>query len=446
MIPLRTIVRRMSHLAARYTGRGDVHVVDPSVDLRYIFENAGRLRRSLEERRSDVNIAELKEKYEAWWTKYQAYTTATTSGQPKEALAAAKKAMRDEQTGLLAALALPNFVHEVGNQEKPMLKPSKHRDYLTQKGHMRVDKNIGVVHLVGYPVLLQNHLKVQLLEMFQDAILVSPSCFARAAILEGVNVPVKDFVRFTDGSDTFPTTYLAQFLEQKNKWPITVQSAGVSYHAKKDMVDLAYARQRLKHCVLSIAMNDEQMDAFANDCMTKLGALLDEGLMLDVKARKVMGKELRNYETQAIVFEDKGLEKDMVDLAYARQRLKHCVLSIAINDEQMDAFANDCMTKLGALLDEGLMLDVKARKVMGKELRNYETQAIVFEDKGLEISRIGDYISRRLNIVIDNGEFARMTYVETDVDRVLARLIDGLVDGKDVPKSLRDAVRGSDVV
>ncbi|EYC07275.1 hypothetical protein Y032_0071g566 [Ancylostoma ceylanicum] len=387
MIPLRTIVRRMSHLAARYTGRGDVHVVDPSVDLRYIFENAGRLRRSLEERRSDVNTAELKERYEAWWTKYQAYTTATSSEQPKEALAAAKKALRDEQAGLLDALALPNFVHEVGTQEKPMLKPSKHRDYLTQKGHMRVDKNIGVVHLVGYPVLLQNHLKVQLLEMFHDAILVSPSCFARAAILEGVNVPMKDFVRFTDGSDTFPTTYLvghslhslvslfirAQFLEQKNKWPITVQSAGVSYHAKKDVVDLAYARQRLKHCILSIAMNDEQMDAFANDCMTKIGALLDEGLMLDVKARKVMGKELRNYETQAIVFEDKGLE-------VAR------------------------------------------------------------------ISRIGDYISRRLNIVIDNGEFARMTYVETDVDRVLARLIDGLVDGKDVPKSLRDAVRGSDVV
>ncbi|RCN30864.1 hypothetical protein ANCCAN_23363 [Ancylostoma caninum] len=72
------------------------------------------------------------------------------------------------------------------------------------------------------------------------------SCFARAAILEGVSVSVKDFVRFTDGSDTFPTTYLvrhslhslvslfirAQFLEQRNKWPITVQSAGVSYHAK----------------------------------------------------------------------------------------------------------------------------------------------------------------------------------------------------------------------
>ncbi|RCN28590.1 hypothetical protein ANCCAN_25665 [Ancylostoma caninum] len=121
--------------------------------------------------------------------------------------------------------------------------------------------------------------------MFQDAILVSPSCFTRAAILEGVNVSVKDFVRFT-GSDTFPTTYLvghslhslvslfirAQFLEQKNKWPITVQSSGVSYHAEKDMVDLAYARQRLKHCILSIAMNDEQMNAFANDCMTKIGS------------------------------------------------------------------------------------------------------------------------------------------------------------------------------
>ncbi|VDM73506.1 unnamed protein product [Strongylus vulgaris] len=115
----------------------------------------------------------------------------------------------------------------------------------------------------------------------------------------------------------------------------------------------------------------------------------------------------------------------------------------------MDAFANDSMIKIGALLDEGLLLDVKARKVMGKELRNYETQAIVFEDKGLEvarISRIGDYISRRLNITVDSGEFLRMVYVETNVDRVLARTIDNLLDGKDVPKCLREAVRGSDLV
>ncbi|ETN76408.1 transcription initiation factor TFIID subunit [Necator americanus] len=353
----------------------------------YIFENAGRLRRSIEERRSDVNIPELKEKYEAWWAKYEAWTAATATNQPKETLAAAKKAMRDQQGGLLGALALPNFVHEVGTKEKAMLKPSKHREYLTQKGHIRVDKKIGVVHLVGYPVLLRNNLKDQLLEMFEDAVLVSPSCFARAAILEGVNVPMKDFVRFTDGSDNFPTTYLvghslhslvslfvrSQFLEQKNKWPITVQSAGASYYAKKGVVDLSYSRQRLKHCVVSMSVNDEQMDTFANDSMNKIGALLDEGLMLDVKARKVMGKELRNYETQAIVFEDKGLE-------VAR------------------------------------------------------------------ISRIGDYISRRLNITVDSGNFVRMTYVETDVDRVLARLIDGLVDGKDVPKNIREAVRRYDIV
>ncbi|VDM67614.1 unnamed protein product [Strongylus vulgaris] len=159
MFSLRAFVRRMSHLAARYTGQGDVHVVDPNVDLRYIFENAGRLRRSLEERRSDINIADLKEKYEKWWTKYEAWTKASKSDQSKETLSAAKKALRDEQAGLLETLALPNFVHEVGKQERPMLKPSKHRDYLVQKGHMRVDKNIGVVYLVGYPVLIRNSLK-----------------------------------------------------------------------------------------------------------------------------------------------------------------------------------------------------------------------------------------------------------------------------------------------
>ncbi|VDN29029.1 unnamed protein product [Cylicostephanus goldi] len=238
-----------------------------------------------------------------------------------------------------------------------MLKSSKHRDYLVQKGHMRVDKEIGVVHLVGYPVLIRNNLKTQFLEMFEDAILVSPSYFARAAILEGVNVPVQDFVRFTDGSDTFPPTFLvgnslcslvslfirSQFVEQKNTWPIKLQSSGVSYHAKNDTIDLAYGRQRLKHSILALAITDEQMDQFANDSMTRIGALLDEGLMLD-------------------------------------------------------------------------------------------------------ISWIGDYISRRLNITADNGDFLRMVYVETNVDRVLARIFDNLVDGGDIPKSLRDAVGSSDAV
>ncbi|CAJ0592748.1 unnamed protein product [Cylicocyclus nassatus] len=176
---------------------------------------------------------QLKEKYEKWWTQYEKFTAAT-KGQSKEELSAAKKALREEQAGLLGALALPNFVDEVGKQERPMSKSLKHCDYLVQKGHMRVDKEIGVFHLT------------QFLEMFEDAILVSLSYFARAAILEGVNVPVQDFVRFTDESDTFPPTYL--------------------------------------------------------------GTLLDEGLKLDIKARKVTGKESRNFETQAVVFEDKGLE------------------------------------------------------------------------------------------------------------------------------------------
>ncbi|PIO75999.1 hypothetical protein TELCIR_01950 [Teladorsagia circumcincta] len=81
MFPLRLMVRRMSHLASRFTGRGDVHVVDPTVDLRYIFEDMEKLRRALEERRSDVSISEVKEKYDSWWTKYQTWKEA--SGLPK---------------------------------------------------------------------------------------------------------------------------------------------------------------------------------------------------------------------------------------------------------------------------------------------------------------------------------------------------------------------------
>ncbi|KAK5964195.1 hypothetical protein GCK32_012311, partial [Trichostrongylus colubriformis] len=385
MLPLRMMVRRMSHLASRFTGRGDVHVVDPTVDLRYVFEDVERLRRALEERRSDVNISEVKAEYDKWWTKYQTWKEASSLS--KEEVTSAKKAMRASQAGLLGALALPNFVHKVGKTEKQMLRKSHHLQYLTQKGHMRVDNEVGVVHLKGYPVLLQNNLKTQFLEMFPNAILVSPSCFARAAVLEGVNVPLQDYLPFTDGSESFPSTFLvghslfslsslfirAEFLEGKNQWPVTIQSSGVAYHAKRKVVDLAHARQRLKHCVLSLSLTDEQMDGFMNESVSRIGALLDEGLFMDVKARVVLGKELRNYESQAIVFEDDGLE-------LAR------------------------------------------------------------------ITRIGDYVSRRLNIKVDSGAFIRMVYVETDIDRVLTRLIDGLYEGQDVPKSLRDYVRREDLV
>ncbi|KAK6031343.1 transcription initiation factor TFIID subunit [Ostertagia ostertagi] len=246
----------------------------------YVFEDMENLRRALEERRSDVSISEVKEKYDAWWTKYQNWKEA--NGLSKEAVITAKKAMRDEQAGLLAALALPNFVHKVGKTEKQMLKKSHHQQYLTQKGHMRVDNEVGVVHLEGYPVLLQNNLNAGcLLSLFS----VGHSLFSLVSL----------FIR-------------AQFLEGKNQWPVTIQSAGVGYHAKRKVVDLAHARQRLKHCVLSLDLNDEQMDEFASESASKIGALLDEGLFLDVKARTVLGKELRNYESQAIVLEDNGLE------------------------------------------------------------------------------------------------------------------------------------------
>lgn len=39
----------------------------------------------------------------------------------------------------------------------------------------------------------------------------------------------------------------------------------------------------------------------------------------------------------------------------------------------------------------------------------------------IQISRIGDYVSRRLNTVTDKGRFVQMAYVETDINRVLAR-------------------------
>lgn len=46
------------------------------------------------------------------------------------------------------------------------------------------------------------------------------------------------------------------------------------------------------------------------------------------------------------------------------------------------------MSVPGALLDEGLLLDLKIRRVLGKELRNYESQAVVIEDNGMQLARV----------------------------------------------------------
>ncbi|KJH49112.1 transcription initiation factor TFIID subunit [Dictyocaulus viviparus] len=360
----------------RYAGRGDVHVVDPLVDLRYLFEDVDKLRRSLEERRMDVDITEMKTKYNAWWDKYQVWKSA--ADQPKEVLLSAKKSLKEEQDGLLTVLALPNFVHEVGRIEKEMLKNSHHQEYLSKKGRMRIDENVGVVYLIGYPVLVQNYLKSQLLEMFSYAVLVSPSCFVRAAILEAVNVSLDEFICFNDGSKTFPMSFVVG-------------------HSLPSIVSL-FMRSRFS-------------------------------------IKPTFGQSL--------------FIKGIVDLAHCRQRLKHCILSFSMNDDQMENFASECITKINALLCDELMLDVKKRLVLGKELRNYESKAVVLEDKGLElgrISRIDDYIARRLNITTDSGDFIRMIYAETDIDRVLVRLIDDLIEGKNVPKTLGKLVRIGDFV
>uniref|UniRef100_A0A1I7WQB8 Uncharacterized protein n=1 Tax=Heterorhabditis bacteriophora TaxID=37862 RepID=A0A1I7WQB8_HETBA len=387
MLNLRSTLRHMSHLAAKFTGSSKVHVVDPLVDLRFIFEETNVLRRSLEERQLKIDVNEVKEKYSKWFMKYKAWTGAVESRE-----------------------VFP-----------------EHPEYLVQQGLMRIDKQREVVHLVGYPVLIQNSLKKdmvnikcvllyynalhesrsQLLEMFCEATLVSPSCFIRAAILEGVNVPLEEYISFTDGSPSFPLTFIvghslpslcslfirAQFSDKNNQWPITVHSAGMAYHKKRNTVDLAYSRQRLKHCVLSMAQNNQQMDEFIIDATSKIGAILDEGLLLDVEARVVKGKELKNFESQAIVFEDKGLE----------------------------------LARVIGIIFHSLVLHIDLLLFL-----------LFFQ-----ISRIGTYIPWRLNTTFESGSFVNMTYVETDIDRILARLVDGLVDGRDMPKSLRDIVKQS---
>ncbi|EGT31674.1 hypothetical protein CAEBREN_28494 [Caenorhabditis brenneri] len=388
MIPYRQLAR-MSHLAARFVGGSDVHVVDPLVDLRNVFEQTDQLKVAVESRNLNVDVEKVKNEYQEWFDVYQKWKAAD-----KDSISSLKKELRSKKDGILNALSLPNFIHSAGKKQTPLLKPSKHAQYLAQQGLMRIDKQNHVVHLVGYPVVVQKMIREQLVDLFPGCQPISPSYFARAAILEALNIDKSTCIPFTDGSSHFPLTYLvgnslaaitSPFLKtsfsEKNEWPISVQCTGASYSEKKNQVDLCNARQRMKHCALWMCKSAEEIEGIVNDANVRVGAYLDEGLELEVKVRELRGSELKNYESQAFAIENRGL-----------------TLS--------------------------------------------------------RISRIGDYVSKRLNIqysgssatekseAVDGG-FVQMVYVETDIDRILARLVDDLIEGKEPPKYMRDAIKKS---
>ncbi|CAB3397130.1 unnamed protein product [Caenorhabditis bovis] len=381
-------VCQMSHLAARFVGGADVHVVDPVVDLRKVFEQEERLKYSIDSRNLKIDLEKVKMDYNEWFSIYKQWKDITD----KEASNILKRNMREKKDGLLNALALPNFINHIGTKPTTILKSSKHAQYLAQQGLMRIDKINHVVHLVGFPATVQKMIKQQLIELFSFCHQMSPSYFARSAILEALNVDKKKYLSFSDGSTHFPLTYLVgnslasmvtpfikiQFTEN-NQWPISMQCAGAGYTQKKNEIDLIHSRQRMKHCILNMTQTSEEIEMLVNEANVRIGAYLDEALGLEVEVRELRGSELENYESQAYVIENRGL-------ALSR------------------------------------------------------------------IARIDDYVAQRLNIchagvektdttaAIDSG-FVQMAYIQTDIDRIIARLIDDLIEGKEPPKLLRDAIK-----
>ncbi|PAV91404.1 hypothetical protein WR25_06389 [Diploscapter pachys] len=365
----------MSNLAVKFTGGSGFHVVDPNVDFRDLLSDES-VKKSLEERNISVDLEKLKKEYDAFWQRYETWR------QNKDD-STLKKAMREVSPGLVEVLKLPNTIHKTSTEMKSMLKPSKHSQYLAQQGLMRIEKETSTIHLVGYPALILNNLCNQLLDAFSDTMLISPSYFVRAAVLEGLNVDVDKFLEFTDSGDKSnkPAIYVVgnslatlvsafiktQFSAENNSWPLQLQAIGPAYHHKSNSIDLIRARQRMKHTVLILAKSEDEMDGLINSAAARLAAIMQEDLDLDIKGRTATGTELHNYESQAIVIEERGLE-------LAR------------------------------------------------------------------ISRIGQYVPKRLNICTDEG-YVHMAYVVTDLSRVLARIIDFLVDGKDPPKIIRKAIK-----
>ena len=93
-----------------------VHVVDPKVDFRNLFEGIDELKKTLNKRKvTKVQIDEVAKKYGRWWKIYEKFGNLSNETEKKEL----KSALLEAEEGLIEALKLPNLLdvdHFLNNQ------------------------------------------------------------------------------------------------------------------------------------------------------------------------------------------------------------------------------------------------------------------------------------------------------------------------------------------
>ncbi|VDO26104.1 unnamed protein product [Brugia timori] len=398
----------MTHLACRFCNdESAVHVVDPLLDLHYRFKDMKRLKCMIEARGLKIDVESVAANYNRWWNVYTKWRDSTAKSQAEKLLRnrELRQCMLKESEGLLDALRLPNdlsadtmlpndlsadtmcevtapLFSEVDYEQN-----NRHIFFLQKAGMIKVEPSISNAHLIGLPASLQYFLQKLFREELTGNILnVSPPYFVRGAIIDGVNMSKESFPLFASDAHK-RSLYLTghsipslvalfvkkSFTMKTNRWPLRLLSSGASYN--------------------------------------------------------IPG----------------SVPSSILNLNNISQRLKIVLLSLCRTDEEEDSEYKFLTKSVQAILEDKLSLEIASSFVPAYKLLNFESGATGLststEVEIARISTIGSYISRRLCILLDskpkNVDFVRMVFVDIDLTRIVASLIEKhVISGESVPESI----------
>lgn len=390
--------KNMTHLACRFCNdESAVHVVDPLLDLHYRFKDMKRLKCMIEARGLKIDVESVAANYNRWWNVYTKWRDSTAKSQAEKLLRnrELRQCMLKESEGLLDALRLPNdlsadtmcevtapLFSEVDYEQN-----NRHIFFLQKAGMIKVEPSISNAHLIGLPASLQYFLQKLFREELTGNILnVSPPYFVRGAIIDGVNMSKESFPLFASDAHK-RSLYLTghsipslvalfvkkSFTMKTNRWPLRLLSSGASYN--------------------------------------------------------IPG----------------SVPSSILNLNNISQRLKIVLLSLCRTDEEEDSEYKFLTKSVQAILEDKLSLEIASSFVPAYKLLNFESGATSLststEVEIARISTIGSYISRRLCILLDskpkNVDFVRMVFVDIDLTRIVASLIEKhVISGESVPESI----------
>ncbi|CAJ0957123.1 unnamed protein product, partial [Mesorhabditis belari] len=380
----------MKNLVARFCPVGNLHVIDPQVDLKHIFANPALLQRDLAARELNIDASKVQTAYEEWWKLYEQFNRLEQKD-AKTAAYEAKKEMKLSYEGLLDALALPNKLSNETLKQRSIKKDplgyhSNHFRYLAKQGLLSTNRTTETVNLIGYLPLMLKAIRKAVIDLFSEMIPISPPHLVRAALLEGCNVDLAAYSQFNEGKNTSDskdssflvghslTTTLAPFIrtvfsKHTNCWPICLHSSGMAYFAKSNRLDLISCRQREQYVQLVMGTSKEEVQTRLMETVKTIERFLRHDLQLQIYRRNLSAPELMLSESSGVVVED--------------------------DDVQL-----------------------------------------------IRSSFYGEYVSRRLNLQFTDG-FLQLGFVTVDLYRVLAKIIDATIVGNDLPPILRSTIKKS---